>query len=280
MPSQNTEIIVIDDGTESGFPSFETTGLPQYMAPMWKKSGEILQRKDGIVPCPGLQTTKVVISFSNQNQPNLVNHKNGFTCQCHNFKNEGICSHAIAVAFRINKLPMLLSSFTNTTNAVQPLIPKQAGRKANETSRKRKAPVDRQVDQMRDPDFSPQQPHEASTASENQLSLVWMKNERTTVCYGCGDRFRKLPSDPPPPYPNNMVLKGKDIRYYRNKQDELKSTFTKQNTFYHVRKSCILRKRQTVKKEQIVLPVGEDIGRVMKTKLELEFGLIVADNDN
>lgn len=75
--------------------------------------------------------------------------------------------------------------------------------------------------------------------AENDFLLVWMKNEKTTTCYGCCGKFRKLPSDPPPASPYDIVLKGKDQRMYTSNGGGLNFTIDKQNTFYHLKKSCI-----------------------------------------
>ena len=273
---ENATITINSDEEQeaSQFPSFATSCMPSYLAETWAKAKEILTMKNGIVNMPGNDFVKIVVSFSNKENPRFVKHKEGkICCPCPRFIEEGLCSHTIAVAYQIGHLPRLLAKFSNLTQAAEPLLPKSAGRKPNQKSRKRKAPVMRDVNSMAD-QYLPTTTFEGD--HENDLVLLWMKDEKTTTCYGCGGKFRKLPSDPPPPAPHDVVLKGKEMRMFKAKgTNQLRYSLNRESTFYHPNKSCILKKREHVDKNQIVIQSIEKLGRLHKSQLKEQFGIII-----
>jgi len=178
----------------TALPSFATTGLPKDLAETWAKVSEIITMKDGVVNMPNDVHRKIVVSFS-QDNPRFVNHKNGnFDCTCPRFKEQGLCSHVMAVAFQTNQFSKFLDDLKNLTKVTKTLLPKTGGRKPNEKKRKRNDPLMRNVDEMRDENLVDMS---AVNDNKNNLQLVWIRNERCTTCYGCGGKFRKLPSDPP-----------------------------------------------------------------------------------
>ena len=224
---------------------------------------------------PGNIYKKIVVSFSSRDTPRFVGHKNGsFDCTCPGFKNQGLCSHIIAVAFHTKQLQKFLQSMANLHKVAAPLLPKKGGRKPNENHCKRKAPVDRNVREMID-EHPVSMPIEAN---ENGLQLIWVKDERVTTCYGCGGQIRKKPSDPPPITPFDIMLKGKDRRSYRHpKTGQLRITVNRETVFYHISSQCIKNKRSEFERSHIVIDevLKQNLGPLHKRTIKNELGIVV-----
>lgn len=138
-------------------PASAVEGLDFHIAQqIWKKASRLLAKKDAIFPAPSKDTS--VMSFSviseTSDTPNFVQlASNGkITCTCKNYRPKKVCSHAIAVAEKENRLNDFVSWYRkqkvpNNLTAVASLNVnvKASGRKKSAPRRHRQARLDVQI---------------------------------------------------------------------------------------------------------------------------------------
>lgn len=113
---------------------------------MWTKASKLLAMSNSITPAPGLESSKMVSSFSNPRKPHLVTfYKNGkIICDCQNCSIKHICAHILATAETIGILEDFLKWFKKEKSNVNLWelsrssgVPKNPGSKPKSRKRSR-----------------------------------------------------------------------------------------------------------------------------------------------
>jgi hypothetical protein len=87
--------------------SLKDAGLSEpALVDVWNKAAKIVGDKNSITNAPGLNSSKMVVSYSNPRKPHIVTHyANGkFTCDCQNYLTKNLCAHALATAESLHQL--------------------------------------------------------------------------------------------------------------------------------------------------------------------------------
>ena len=216
-------------------PNFNESQLPERFRAPWDKANEILMlHNHGIVDAPGVTLMKIVASLSESKNPRNVIYNAEFnkaSCTCPGYTKKKTCGHIFAVSFVQNKLEKYFSTLMyNLIEQMESTFPKTMGRKPSNVKRKQKPPQVRDISDYDDP-LQVINSSVPPVLSDDGFTVMWVKEERCTVCYGCGGSVRSKPSDPPPPPPYDLMLKGKERRSYIAKG-------TKQ--FYDTKGKCFL----------------------------------------
>ena len=143
----------------------------------------------------------------------------------------------IAASHKENLLRNVVSSWKpRLTDLVSSSIPKKAGRKSG-PQRYRPSRVAQQRNVQ---DLEQTTPTKYQFPEEEKFTIRWLEGSKVTTCYGCKNRFRKTASDPVSSEPYNIVLCRKQIRAYTPKGTTgLRFTVKPENTYFHLKKSCI-----------------------------------------
>jgi hypothetical protein len=254
--------------------AFERSGLPSMFCTSWENANTILRRK-GVSDAPGSANVKVVLSLTDPATPHFVTAARrwkAMKCNCKGYEQRGLCAHIIAVAHLQGTLLGIVSQWKpNLAKQVTSVAPKRVGQKPG-PKRNRHLPVQRNVN----PFGERVKLTTPATPQEDMFSVVAVSSCKATTCYGCSSKFRKTSSDPPPPPPYDIVLRRKEYRVYLPKgSDGLKIAAQREFVYYHVRKTCVLKKVDTITSSDISVPnemLGA-MGRLHKEQLKKEFGL-------
>lgn len=119
--------------------------------------------------------------------------------------------------------------------------------------------------------------HEAQT-SERQYTCTWIKDTKAYMCYGCDYPLRPKPTGQPrdvlPPAPFDVVLCRKELRMYKTKAGALTYSVQPQNVYYHLKKTCVLKKNKQFATEDLFVNLaGLEAAHI--DQLRKEFGLTI-----
>ena len=119
--------------------------------------------------------------------------------------------------------------------------------------------------------------HEAQT-SERQYTCTWIKDTKAYMCYGCDYPLRPKPTGQPrdvlPPAPFDVVLCRKELRMYKTKAGALTYSVQPQNVYYHLKKTCVLKKNKQFTTEDLFVNLaGLEAAHI--DQLRKEFGLTI-----
>lgn len=265
------------EGAEGVSNKFSESGLPEMFRSSWENA-DLIIGKNGVTAAPGTVNTKVVMSLTNPNKPHFVRIKDGarkFECDCIGFKTRSLCAHTIAVARGTGKLEHLVSTWSpNLSKQLQSELPKSTGRKPG-PQRNRHPP---QVREIGNHTYSSAGNPDIRFAENDKYSVIPVSKCKSTVCYGCGEKFRMSASDRPPPQPYDILLSKMEYRVYTPRgRSSLKISARKERCYYHVRKACLLKRTDTVSSRDIF--VADDVlpflNRLHKEHLRKEFGIVV-----
>lgn len=257
-------------------PDFECSGLPHMLKGTWNNAETIL-RKGGVTKVSAAASTFAVISLTNPAQPHIVNNDNEkVKCNCEGFKDREICAHSLAVGHVEHILPSIVSSWNpNLASLMKSSIPKNSGRKPGP----RRFRVSRKADE-RDVSGCEDRVHGVDPfPAPEPYHLRWLEGSRITTCYGCGNRFRTSMHDAVPPEPYDVVLSRKQIRAYTPKGSSgIRFTAKAENVYYHLKKSCVIRKSSDAVNEKSLIISNSDRDKMKishKVMLRKEFGVRV-----
>ena len=143
-------------------------------AGMWTKASQLIAQTNSVTPAPGLESSRMVSSFSNPRKPHLVtSYKNGkVTCDCQNCSVKHVCAHILATAETMGILENFIEWFKKENDQTNLWklsrssgVPKNPGSKP--TSRKRSRNVLPQVkttsDKLCKLDSAPSNPSPSQT---------------------------------------------------------------------------------------------------------------------
>lgn len=238
----------------------------------WKNAGELVRKKEIVKP-PWNANMRIVPSLTNPATPHIVQGTNMWKtvkCDCKGFEVRGLCAHVLAVAKIENTLATVIGKWQpSLTKQVRAIGPKQAGQKPG-PKRTRHQPLQRNVSDYgkRTKTDTPQQ--------DTMFEVINVSKCKATTCYGCGAKFRKKASDPPPAAPWDILLRRKEYRVYRGENNALKISAKLENVYYHVTKACVLKKVELINRDQIVIPEHIHLQRLHKEQLTKEFGCVFA----
>ena len=189
-------------------------------------------------------------------------------CACQGFEKKSICHHALAVTQTEGTLPHVVSKWApNLSKQVNFDVPKTVGKKPG-PKRRRHLPVERSVmDYIKRTKTQDDQ----NVSSDDIFSLVSLNECKATTCCGCTGKFSKCCSDPPPPAPWDFVLRRKEFRSFHPRGlDVLKISARKEFVYYHVKKSCVLKKVECITASDIKVDVDviHNLGRLHKEQLK------------
>ena len=98
--------------------------------------------------------------------------------------------------------------------------------------------------------------HEAQS-SERQYTCTWIKDTKAYMCYGCDQPLRPKPTGQPsdvlPPAPFDVGLCRIELRMYKTKAGALTFSVQPQNVYYHLKKTCVLKKPNTLQQKIYLL---------------------------
>ena len=119
--------------------------------------------------------------------------------------------------------------------------------------------------------------HEAQT-SERQYTCTWIKDTKAYMCYGCDYPLRPKPTGQPrdvlPPASFDVVLCRKELRMYKTKVGALTYSVQPQNVYYHLKKTCVLKKNKQFATEDLFVNLaGLEAAHI--DQLRKEFGLTI-----
>ena len=149
-------------------------------------------------------------------------------------------------------------------------IPKKTGKKSGpQRYRPSRQAHERSVQGLEAP------PAEYQFPEQEKFTIKWIL--KITTCYGCKFKFRNNPSDPIPPEPYNIVLCRKQIRAYTPKGTTgLKCTAKLENTYFHLKKSCVqIDTSHKVGPNSIVITEDDKdhLKQIHRNRLKQEFGV-------
>ena len=264
----------VSTGNHSGltnFPDFECSGLPEYLRGSWEKAQDVIGR-NGVTKIN--ESTMVVVSLTNPRKPHIVNRAGSkLTCDCERFKSETLCGHVFAVSHQENILLDVVASWEpKLSNIVSSSIPKRTGKKPGpQRYRPSRQAHERSVQDLEAP------PAEYQFPEQEKFSIKWLLGSKITTCYGCKFKFRKTPSDPIPPEPYDIVLCRKQIRAYTPKGTTgLKFTAKPENTYFHLKKSCVQNDTSDKIGATSIVITEDDkrhLNQIHRNRLKQEFGV-------
>ena len=205
----------------------------------------------------------LVKNFKKPKEPHQVQcdqKKQSLRCQastCPRFKSFSVCSHTIAIAFKLNIFPSYIKKAERRnpnqalTNAVNFRKQKDAGKKKSQSTSKRKGLANsksEKVIKLVDPDnenisFSsnnvalvisdvatPKLSYPNPLTNQYVLGILQFCRKQVSVCYGCGCKFY---TDGSPEPPSDLVIVSSMRRSYidSNHQRVVSPQFSK--LYYH-----------------------------------------------
>ena len=254
---------------------FDLTGLPEVLKGSWLNAQRILN-KDGVGPAPGDPKSRIVVSTSRDvfHRVKIDSSRIPKRCDCERFEELKVCAHIFAVAFLEETLDKILDNcYPQLSSVLKP--PVSVGKKPHQTVRKRKStpkePRDlkkyKQRIQVDDDDI----PH----IPPDKYQLVFAKDTKMRVCYGCGGTVRPT-LDFEPPSPWDIVFTRKEFRVYNRKGTQtLSISANKENVYYHPRMRCLKAKNADVNKDSVYIPdtIKRKLDELHRKQLRKDFGV-------
>ena len=231
------EINEIEPATER-MSSFESSSLPEFTRGSWNNANKILEL-EGIVPFPNDPSKKIIISLSRRISHTVKISGKKFTCsECPRFTDRGLCAHTLAVASELGNLAEYTKSYrVPLDQLVQSTIPSGAGKKDHEKrKRKRTSKPPREVSTFGD-GIEPGPSIEKG--EDTRYDVVFIKDTKATICYGCKGNVRNTTAEPPPPAPYDIFLRHKEFRVYRRRgETKIRISKSLEAVYYHPMRSC------------------------------------------
>ena len=85
-------------------------------------------------------------------------------------------------------------------------------------------------------------------SSQRLYTCTWIKDTIAYMCYGCDYPLTPKPTGKPsdvlPPAPFDVILCCKELRMYKTKAGALTFSVQPQNVYYHLKKTCVLKKNK------------------------------------
>ena len=273
-----------DDESDDVMPtsgiSFTASKLPDgTYQNVWNQAISLARAKsENIVQLPGNTYGRVVRSKNNPQKPHIVTFLQsgkGHCSDCPVQKERSICQHTIAAAEDIGILEKHLEFFhrlkepLNMMTSARRNVPSNSGQKPGQKQRKPRG----RGHSRNEGEHAHRTP--TSSKSSNSYNLRWLAETRAYICYGCKKALRVRPHIPPVPF--DVVLTRKEMRMYKNRSGELTYSIKPEPVFYHLRKSCVLKKNENFTKKDITIG-SEDLNKLCdrhKDHIRHEFGLVV-----
>ena len=273
-----------DDESDDVMPtsgiSFTASKLPDgTYQNVWNQAISLARAKsENIVQLPGNTDGRVVRSKNNPQKPHIVTFLQsgkGHCSDCPVQKERSICQHTIAAAEDIGILEKHLEFFhrlkepLNMMTSARRNVPSNSGQKPGQKQRKPRG----RGHSRNEGEHAQRTP--TSSKSSNSYNLRWLAETRAYICYGCKKALRVRPHIPPVPF--DVVLTRKEMRMYKNRSGELTYSIKPEPVFYHLRKSCVLKKNENFTKKDITIG-SEDLNKLCdrhKDHIRHEFGLVV-----
>lgn len=268
---QHQKIEVADDDTRlSGLPTFTRQGIIS-------KANKIIQSGQ-VFECPLKGTTNwfSVGSFSAErpHQAAVKGVAGEASCDCEGWRAQKCCAHALAVSQQKGMLTKYLDwcaskNQSNFTNIVNMNVKRQAlGRKAKDRlprDRKKNEPPTVLVQKKAD---SRRKSLPKDKSEHYRYRIVFLNETTAYKCYGCDSAMRCPPAVPESP--ENIALTTMEHRsFLRDRKLQVKF----QQTYYHVRRDCILSKNDAFTGGAIFVDDESRLDENHKVVLEREFDL-------